>query len=179
MIHPNTPVLETKRLILRAPEHRDYDGFETFFLSDRAHFVGGGSDKTQRDAWRTFAVINGHWLLRGYGLFMVEDRASGNAIGSIGPWFPKDWPEQELGWSIWDAEHEGKGYASEAAERARQYVFADLGWKTAVSYIDIENPASIALAERLGCLRDDTAAKLDHVGPPVLVYRHPNPGATA
>ena len=61
-----------------------------------------------------------------------------------------------------------------AAEAARTHVFETLGWDTAVSYIDPQNARSIALAERLGAVRDDSAAR-PH--PDDLVYRHPKPEA--
>lgn len=92
-------------------------------------------------------------------------------VGSVGPWYPGGWPERELGWNIWEADLEGGGYAREAAVRIRRHVFDDLGWKTAVSYIDPENNRSIALAEGLSCNFDAEAATPD--GYPVLVYRHP------
>ncbi len=96
-------------------------------------------------------------------------------LGMAGPWFPEGWPEREIGWTLWAAEAEGKGYAREAAVAARDHAFRDLGWDTAVSYIDPENTRSIALAERLGARRDDAAR---HPGDePCLVYRHPKPEA--
>lgn len=40
-------------------------------------------------AWRTLAVFIGHWALRGYGLFAVEDKATGAFIGRVGAWQPE------------------------------------------------------------------------------------------
>ncbi|MEL7026999.1 MAG: GNAT family N-acetyltransferase, partial [Pseudomonadota bacterium] len=54
--------------------------------------------------------------------------------------------------------------------------FTELGLSTLVSYIDPENARSIALAERLGAVRDDEAEKPED-NP--LVYRHPTPEASA
>ena len=88
-------------------------------------------------------------------------------------WFPADWPETEIGWIMFEG-GEGKGYAFEAAEAARTHVFETLGWDTAVSYIDPHNARSIALAERLGAVRDDSA---ERPHPDDLVYRHPKPEA--
>ena len=39
-----TPVLETPRLILRAPRLADFDGFAAYQASDRARFTGGPVD---------------------------------------------------------------------------------------------------------------------------------------
>jgi RimJ/RimL family protein N-acetyltransferase len=170
----HTPVLDTERLILRAPSHADFDAFAPFVTSDRARFIGGGADKDTGHAWRVLAILSGHWHLRGFGTFVMEERATGRPVGSAGPWFPGDWPERELGWTIWSAEDEGRGFAREAVTELRRHVYADLGWDTAVSYIDARNARSLALARRLGCTRDEGAAPPDR-DEPVEVWRHPTP----
>jgi len=168
--------IETDRLILRAPCMEDFEACAAFLATPRSKNIGAGN-MNSLDAWRVFSRIAGMWFLRGYGLFVVEDKATGKSLGAIGPWNPITWPEPELGWSIWDAEAEGKGIAFEAASAARDYAFNTLGWDTAVSYIDASNSRSIALAERLGATLDPEAATpdFDDSDEPCLVYRHPKP----
>jgi RimJ/RimL family protein N-acetyltransferase len=168
------PVLETERLILRAPQASDFEVFAPFCMSDRARFVGGGADKDIGHAWRVLAILSGHWHLRGFGTFVLTDRATGQPIGSAGPWYPGDWPERELGWTIWTEAAEGRGYAHEAVSELRRHAFHDLGWSTAVSYIDSRNDRSIALARRLGCTLDDDAPR-PKPDEPLQVWRHPAP----
>jgi len=73
---------------------------------------------------------------------------------------------------------EGKGYAFEAAQMARDFAYAELGRDTLVSYIDPNNTRSIALATRLGAQRDDTAARPDgETLEETIVYRHPDAAA--
>lgn len=170
----DTPILTTERLTLRAPQAADFEAIVPFITSDRARFVGGGADKGIGVAWRILAIFTGHWHLRGTGVFIMADRATGRPIGSAGPWYPGDWPEPELGWSVWDAADEGKGYAHEAIVALRRHVYADLGWPTAVSYIDERNTRSLALARRLGCVHDTKAPPLDREEP-VQIWRHPAP----
>ncbi|NRA98791.1 MAG: GNAT family N-acetyltransferase [Rhodobacteraceae bacterium] len=166
------PTLETERLFLRAPRMDDFDMFFDFFASDRAEFVGG--PQTDRlSAWRGYGHIAGQWVLRGYGSFVVTDKTTSAPIGLCGPWHPVTWPEAEIGWSVWTPDAEGKGFAFEAANAALDYVFLTIGWDTAVSYIDPGNARSIALAERLGATRDDTALPPEFDGPKSLIYRHP------
>lgn len=172
----DTPVLETERLILRVPQASDFEAFAPFVMSDRAQYTGGGSDKDIGHAWRVLAILTGHWHLRGFGTFVAVLRETGAPVGSMGPWFPGNWPERELGWTIWSAEAEGTGLAHEGIRRIRAYVYDDLGWSTAVSYIDPANARSIALAEWLGCTLDTVA---DRVHPEDLVYRHLAPSEIA
>lgn len=173
----DTPVIETERLILRAPRMADYPTWEAFFASDRAKFIGGPGER--RTAWRAFAHVVGMWALKGFGSFVFTLKRSDAPIGMTGPWYPEDWPEPEIGWTIWSAETEGKGFAFEAARAARDFAFRELGWTTAVSYIDDGNDRSVALAERLGAWLDNDAVKPDEDEPPVLVYRHPMPEGLA
>lgn len=170
----DAPTLETPRFRLRAPLPRDAAVWQSFFMSERAQYVGGGIDCAPGRAWRGFASIVGHWTIRGCGLFILEDRATGQTIGAAGPWFPEEWPEPEIGWSLWRPEAEGTGAMAEAVPVIRAHVYDHLGWTTAVSYIDPANARSIALAERLGATRDYAARGPD---PSDLVYRHPGPEA--
>lgn len=171
----DSPVLTTERLVIRAPQAGDEAYMIPFATSARASWIGGGADCSAGKAWRIFSIIAGHWVIRGYGSFIYCDREDGRPIGSAGPWFPGDWPEQELGWTVWDAADEGKGLAHEAMLAIRAYTFETLGWKTAVSYIAHGNHRSRALAERLGCTLDETAAT-PHPEDPTWVFRHPTPG---
>jgi RimJ/RimL family protein N-acetyltransferase len=163
------PVLTTGRLTLRAPRAEDFEAIAAFLASDRARYVGG--PRSRFEAWRALAATLGHWELRGYGMWGVEVTATGAYVGQIGLYNPEGWIAREIGWWIAAPEHEGKGFAFEAAVAARRYAFRIAGWREAFSVIHPENHRSIRLAERLGAVldREDTV----HEGEPVLVYRHP------
>jgi RimJ/RimL family protein N-acetyltransferase len=166
----DTPVLETERLILRGPKPTDLDLWAAFAVSDRAKFIGGPLEPKM--AFRAWCTVLGHWAIRGFGMFVLEPKDGSAPIGHVGNWEPMGWPEREIGWTLWDASAEGKGYAYEAARAVVDYTFGTLGWNTAVSYIDDGNHRSVALARRLGAVLDDTAETPDRDEPPILVYRH-------
>ena len=166
------PTLTTPRLTLRGPEARDFPAFRDYFLSERSLYTGGPYEDAKK-AWILFAAELGHWHLHGFGMWTVE--LDGAAIGLVGCWYPEGWPEKEIGWLLWDG-FEGHGYAQEAARAVRAHCYGPLGWPTAVSYIHRDNARSIALAERLGCARDDAAV---HPNSDALVYRHPSPQEVA
>jgi RimJ/RimL family protein N-acetyltransferase len=162
------PVLTTERLTLRAPRLGDFEAIAAFLASDRSRFVGG--PRSRRESWRALASTLGHWELRGYGMWGVEVTATGAYVGQVGLHNPEGWIARELAWWIAAPEHEGKGYAFEAAAAAHRYAFRIAGWREAFSVIHPENVRSIRLAERLGAVLDhpDIVPEAE----PVLVYRH-------
>ncbi len=168
------PTLTTDRLTLRAPRLADFEPYAAYFASDRAELERGRRDRA--GAWKEFSAVAGQWLLRGYGGFSIEDRATGDYFGEVGMFHEDSYPEPELGWMV-VAAAEGRGIAHEAALAARRWAYRALGLTTLVSYIDAGNTRSIRLAERLGAFRDDGAARPESED--CLVYRHPGPEALA
>lgn len=169
-----TPTLQTARLTLRGFRASDAEAFVAAFAQDRMQYAGG--PMTPKMAWRHFTANIGHWVARGFGMFIVTAKGSDTPMGIVGHWFPHGWAEREVGWVLFDANDEGKGYAFEAAEACVDHAFGPLGWDTAVSYIAPENAGSIALAERLGATLDPDAPKPE-TSAPCLIYRHPYRGA--
>jgi len=167
------PVLDAPRLILRGPERRDIAPMIAFLL-DRERAWGFGASPDRGEAWRWFALNVGHWHIHGYGYFTIEMKGTGEAAGITGIWNPEGWPEPELGWVVFDG-FEGRGIAHEAAARARQWAYEDLGFTTLTSNIKPGNMRSIALAERLGCWFEREYDNI-HMGTDLL-YRHPGPDA--
>jgi RimJ/RimL family protein N-acetyltransferase len=171
-----TATLRTARLTMRRPVPSDWPAFLAFMMSDRSNAFGSHRDLAR--AFRSFAAELGHWDIFGYGMWAVTLQDDDKAIGLIGPWTPPDWPEPEVGWMILSDKAEGTGIATEAARAAIRHAYDVLGWPTVVSYIGPENTRSIRLAEKLGALLDP-AAPQPKPDAPVLVYRHPRPGADA
>lgn len=164
------PTLETERLTLRGWRETDIDGYAALMGDPVAsRFIGG--PLSMDDAWRKMACYVGHWHWRGYGPFVLEDKTSGRFAGFCGPWFPFGWPEAEISWSLLPA-YQGRGLASEAAARALEYAFDELGWHTAISPIAPANTPSIRVAERLGARLDGTTEIRGAVS---QVWRHPAP----
>lgn len=178
----DVPEIETERLILRAPRIEDFEPFSAFLGSERARFVGGPvADRSL--LIRAFGHLAGLWLLRGYSCFVAEEKGRDGGIGIFGLWFPQSWPEPEMSWSIWDADLEGRGLATEAMRAAMPWSFRRAGIPSAISVVDAANHASRRLAETLGASIDAGAslaanssgspfydAEADHV----VVYRHRN-----
>lgn len=142
------PRLETDRLVLRGWTEADFAPLAAYYSDeDSVRFVGGVSEPWA--VWRRMASFIGHWQLRGFGKFALEDKASGKFAGWCGPWYPEGWPEPEIGWAL-VPEFQGKGLITEAAKCCLSYAYDELGWRTAISAIDPANTASRRVAERLG-----------------------------
>lgn len=150
------PTLETERLTLRPFREDDVAAF--FELSqdpDVVRYVGDRKVPTLQEAWRGVAAWIGHWALRGYGQWAIEERGSGRLIGRAGIINPADWPGPEVGYLLGRAWW-GHGYATEAARAAMDWGFREIGFDELISLIDPANRASIAVATRLGeTLRDE------------------------
>lgn len=142
------PILETERLVLRVPRTSDFDAYAELFGDEEAtRYIGGA---TLRGAsWRRFLQMPGAWLLQGFGMFSIVDKASGEWLGQAGPWQPDGWPGTEVGWAIRRSAW-GRGIACEAATAAIDWAFANLGWSEVIHCIDTDNMRSQALAQRLG-----------------------------
>jgi RimJ/RimL family protein N-acetyltransferase len=142
------PTIETARLVLRPPRIEDFEAWAAFMADEEAaRHLGGAAPRAV--AWRSIAAMTGAWVLQGFGMFSVIERASGRWIGRIGPWMPDGWPGTEVGWGlardVW-----GKGYAKEASIAAIDFCFDTLAWNDVIHCISPHNAPSRALAARLG-----------------------------
>lgn len=146
-ISTDFPKLETKRLVLVSPLTYGFDIEAAYLDPDKHSFLDANPDGDS--LWWSIAMIIGHWRLRGFGHFAVMEKESGAHVGLVGPWFPKGWPEPELAWHLLNG-FEGQGYATEAAQAVLDWLFNENGWDGAISLIEDNNDASIALAKRLG-----------------------------
>ena len=163
------PVLETPRLRLRGWQAEDFDAFAAMMAdSDVARFLT--LDQLPMDratAWRSMAMLAGHWHLRGCGMFVLEEKASGTFVGRAGPWQPEGWAGFEIGWGLvrgaW-----GRGFATEAAAAAGAWAFQTFGLTEVISLIHADNVRSQAVARRLGAI---PATPTLHAGMPHTIWR--------
>jgi RimJ/RimL family protein N-acetyltransferase len=160
------PTLTTERLILRPPVLADYPAYAEFLASPRSQYMGGPCQGFR--AWGMFCHDLVCWQLFGHGGLMIDLRKSNQCVGQVGINHGPEFPEKELGWLLYEG-FEGRGYAIEAARALRDWAWTVLKLPTLVSYVDPANLPSIAVAERLGAMRDNHAARQD---PEDLVFRH-------
>jgi RimJ/RimL family protein N-acetyltransferase len=141
--------IETGRLVLRMFRESDTGAYAEMMGDAEVVRFLGGKVMSRQEAWRNMAMVLGHWHLRGYGFWAVEERASGALVGRVGCWRPEGWPGLEVGWTLRRA-HWGRGYATEAARASLEHAFTTLDEAHVISLIDPNNTSSIRVAERLG-----------------------------
>jgi len=159
--------LETDRLTLRMLRESDFDACaEAGADPEVMRFIGDGQPLARPMAWRNMAMMLGHWQLRGYGMWAVEEKESGEMVGRVGCWRPEGWPGLEVGWTLrrrfW-----GRGYATEAARASVAYAFEALGQTRVISLIAPDNVNSIRVAERLG---EKPEGEWEVFGTKVIIY---------
>lgn len=146
----NTPDIriETERLLLRVPAIEDFDRYADMLGDEEnARYIGGKLARAA--AWRRFLQMPGAWVVQGFAMFSVVEKASGRYLGQAGPWRPDGWPGNEIGWTF-HRDCWGQGYATEAARAALDWAFEHLGWDDVVHCIDPDNVPSQRVAARLG-----------------------------
>jgi RimJ/RimL family protein N-acetyltransferase len=159
--------LETDRLRLRMFREDDLEPYAAICADPEVmRYLGDGKPLSRPEAWRQMAMILGHWQLRGFGLWAVEERASGALLGRLGFFQPEGWPGFELGWMLRRASW-GHGYATEGAGRALAHAFTAMGRDRVISLIRPDNAPSIRVAERLG---EGLERRIELFGHEALVY---------
>lgn len=140
------PVLETQRLVLRAPRLEDAKAIAAL-ASDRR--IAENTRRiphpyTRVDAEDFIASVN---TGRGEEAFVVT-LADGTLIGACGLTLI-DGPAPELGYWI-GVPHWGRGYATEAVRAVIDYAFTDLDHEALQAGARVINPASRRLLEKCG-----------------------------
>lgn len=164
---PEAERLTTARLVLRRWRDADFEPFAALNAdAEIMRTVGPGRPLSREESARALDALIEHWELHGFGLWAVEERATGRLIGRAGLWHPPDWAYAEIGWLLardcW-----GRGLATEAARTGLAYGFDRRRIDRLGSIIRPGNAASERVAVRIGMHRaGDTTWR----GAPVRTY---------
>jgi len=153
--------IETDRLLLRRWRDEDLDAYARICADPEVmQYMRVGGPLTREQTEQRVAAAIRHWEERDFGLWAVEEKATGAFIGRIGILYHEDWPEgehkTEVGWLL-DRSCWGRGLATEGARASLRYGFEELGLERIISIIRPENTASRRVAEKAGLtLRGET-----------------------
>ncbi len=159
--------IATELVLLRMFRESDLDAYAEMCADPEVmQYLGDGRTLSRDEAWRNMAMVLGHWHLRGFGLWAVEERERGALVGRVGCWRPEGWPGLEIGWTLrrnfW-----GCGYATVAARLALEHAFTVLDQPRVISLIQPRNASSIRVARRIGMRRKGIG---EVMGVPVVIY---------
>ena len=76
--------LETERLLLRWLREEDFEQYARMCRDQEVMRFIGGQLMTDIEVWRQMTSFVGHWYFRGYGIWAVEEKSSGQLVGRIG-----------------------------------------------------------------------------------------------
>ncbi len=148
--------LTTDRLLLRHWRDSDREAFAAMNADPEVmrHFVAT-LDAEDSDA--LLHRISRELEERGWGLWALEERASGHLLGFTGlspvPFAAPFTPAVEIGWRLVRS-HWGRGLASEAARASLAYGFGDLSLPEIVAFTFVGNERSTAVMRRIGMTHD-------------------------
>lgn len=161
--------LESERLILRMFREEDWRSMHAHYANPDCTRFTLGRVLSEGESWRLTATLAGHWLLRGYGPYALEEKATGAMVGAVGLWHPVDFPEREIKWAIHPACW-GRGYASEAARVVQHMASEVYPGQPPISFIHQDNRSSIRVALAVGAVFEE---EIDFRGGRFHIYRHP------
>ena len=142
------PIIETPRLRLTALAERHFDDYASMLADPTStRWIGDGHALDRMNAWRSMAMLLGHWQLRGFGMWAVERLQDDAFVGRVGLMCPEGWPDIELGWML-KPEHRHHGYATEAGGTVLQFAWQH-GLPRVISLVREGNEASDGVAQRL------------------------------
>lgn len=163
--------IETNRVLLRRWRDADREPFARMNADPvvMEHFPARLS---KQESDRMIDNIEARFARHGFGLWAAELRATTEFIGFIGLAIPRFQaaftPCVEIGWRL-DAEHWGKGLATEGAQAVVRHAFEVLRLNEVVSFTVPANLPSRRVMEKLG-MTHDPRDDFDH---PNLPPGHP------
>ncbi len=161
----------TERLRLRHWRDADRAGFAAINADPEVmrHFL---APLEREDSDALLRRIAGELDERGWGLWALEERASGRLLGFTGlapvPFQAPFTPAVEIGWRLVRS-HWGHGLASEAARASLTYGFEELALAEVVAFTFAGNARSRAVMRRIG-MTHDPADDFEH---PLIPEGHP------
>jgi RimJ/RimL family protein N-acetyltransferase len=158
--------METRRLMLRPFEAADFDGlFAIHSRPDVARYLYW-EPRTEEEVRAVLEKkINGR-VMRSEGdsfSFAVILKATGQAVGDVSLlWVNAQHGTGEIGFAF-HPDHQGQGYATEAARVVLQLAFEELKLHRVIGRLEARNTASARVLEKLGMRREGHLVENEYV----------------
>ena len=145
--------LETARLKLE-PYHDDhYEGLRVMDGDPGVmRYINQGLAKTPEETWEGIRRVQARWAKYGFSWWAIKEKTSGEVVGAA---------------CLQHPEHNGKGYATEAAKAIIAFAADQVGATYLVAVADPDNVPSQRIMQRLGMT---FKAIEEHYDVPCVVY---------
>jgi len=163
----SAPILITERLILRKMNQEDASHLLQIFSDPEAmRYYPSTKNENETREWINWTLNN--YAKYGVGLWIVEDKATGDFLGQCGivPQEVDGEIKMEIGY-LFVRRAWGKGYATEAATACKKFGFEQLNESEMISLVDVHNIPSVKVAERIGM---SVRKKINKWEKEILVY---------
>jgi RimJ/RimL family protein N-acetyltransferase len=150
--------LETPRLRMRPFTPDDLENFVLLGSDPEVmRYISNGVPRPREEAAVALGNLVEHWQTHAFGVWVLEDRATGQFLGRCGlRILPAIGGEVELLYTLmrhaW-----GRGIATEAARASLQYAFDVLKLRRIIALAEPANRASWRIMEKLGMNRERIA----------------------
>ncbi|HEY2169185.1 MAG TPA: GNAT family N-acetyltransferase [Candidatus Angelobacter sp.] len=166
------PTITTDRLRLRGHTEEDLEHSAAMWADPWVVRFIGNRPRSREETWARLLKYVGHWSLKGFGFWLVEEKVTGSFVGEVGfadhkrDVAPSLHGIPEIGWAL-TPEKQGRGYATEAVKAA-------IAWSDehsipqTVCIIHPDNTPSIRIAESNGYV---ISSAIDHKEHPAIIFR--------
>ena len=155
-----TSLVETARLILRAPHVGDATAFFEIHADPETNRFNPAGPMTRERATSAFEADLAHWQRHGHGMWTISARASPDAVIGFGGLARRLFGETErlnlgfrFGTPAW-----GRGYATEFAQAALATAWTALRAAEVWATVRENHAASRRVVEKIGMTRRDRVA---------------------
>lgn len=143
-------ILDTERCSVREITPEDVDRlYEIYADPQITEFMEDLYAKREDEIAYTQDYIRCHYGFYDFGMWIVENRETGEIIGRAGFDMREGYEDPELGFMI-GRDDQRKGYATEVCEALLSYGREQLGFEQVGAFTDPANKASVVLLEKLG-----------------------------
>lgn len=143
--------IQTPRLVMRPPAPADLEPYHALFCDPEVsrYLPTRGEPLPLERVESGIARSLEHWDLRGFGVWILSDRATGAFLGHCGLRHLDEIGETELLYAL-ARSHWGRGLATEAAAAALRFGFDVAHLPRIVALAVPENASSIRVMEKIG-----------------------------
>jgi RimJ/RimL family protein N-acetyltransferase len=170
----NSAIFETERLRARRWIASDVEAlFAVYSDPEGMRWVGDGQPISRAECDRWMRVTMENYAARGYGMFVLEERTTGEIVGFCGLVHPGGQPEPEIKYALLRS-HWGRGLASEIAPALLAYGAERHGLSRIIATVNPEHAVSRRVLAKAGMKLRESRVESD--GSVTLVYEWSPPG---